>query len=89
MGGDNINSFHKWKNYEQIIAEHDIYVYKRGANNEHQLGDTDRVKYAEAPLLNISASYIRKAIKEGKSIQFLVTQTVYNYLNSNNIYKKL
>ncbi len=89
MGGDNITSFHKWKNYERILAEHDIYVYKRGENNEHQLGATDRIKYAEAPLLNISASYIRSAIKQGKSVQYLVTEEVFNYLNSNNIYKKL
>ncbi len=89
MGGDNIASFHKWKNYEQILAEHDIYVYKRGVNNEHQLGETDRVKYAEAPLLNISASYIRSAIKQRKSVQYLVTEEVFKYLNSNNIYKKL
>ena len=89
MGGDNIASFHKWKNYEQILAEHDIYVYKRGVNNEHQLGETDRVKYAEAPLLNISASYIRSAIKQRKSVQYLVTEEVFEYLNSNNIYKKL
>jgi nicotinate-nucleotide adenylyltransferase len=89
MGGDNIASFHKWKNYKQILAQHDIYVYKRGTDNEHKLGETDRVKYAEAPLLQVSASYIRNAIKQGKSIQYLVTEQVFNYLNSNNIYKKL
>lgn len=89
MGGDNITNFHKWKNYELIIRDHDIYVYKRGDKTEHQLGDTPKVKFAEAPLLNISASYIRNSIKEGKSIQYLVTEEVFNYLNTHNIYKNL
>ncbi len=89
MGGDNITNFHKWKNYELIIRDHDIYVYKRGDKTEHQLGDTPKIKFAEAPLLNISASYIRKSIKEGKSIQYLVTEEVFNYLNTHNIYKNL
>lgn len=89
MGGDNITNFHKWKNYELILRDHDIYVYKRGNKTEHQLGDIPNIKFAEAPLLNISASYIRKSIKEGKSIQYLVTEEVFSYLNTHNIYKNL
>jgi len=89
MGGDNITNFHKWKNYELILRDHDIYIYKRGKKTEHQLGDNPNIKFAEAPLLNISASYIRKSIKEGNSIQYLVTEGVFSYLNTHNIYQNL
>ncbi len=89
MGGDNITNFHKWKNYDLILRDHDIYIYKRGNKTEHKLGDNPNIKFAEAPLLNISASYIRKSIKEGNSIQYLVTEEVFSYLNTHNIYQNL
>lgn len=90
MGGDNITHFHKWKNYEQILSGHDIYVYKRGDGEvDHQLDDIDRIHICEAPLLNISASYIRKSIIESKSIQYLVPQGVFEYLKTSSIYKNL
>lgn len=88
MGGDNLASFHKWKNYEKILEDHDIYVYARPNHEEHQFEGHDRITVVEAPLLNISASYIRKAIKEEKSIQYLVPQEVYEYLNTSHLYRK-
>ncbi len=87
MGGDNLKSFHKWKNYEQIIDNHDIYVYKRAGSEEHQFKDHPSVKILDAPLLNISATFIRKAIKEGKSVQYLVPEEVYQYLHTSHLYK--
>ena len=87
MGGDNLKSFHKWKNYEQIIEHHDIYVYKRSGSEEHQFKDHPRVKIVDAPLLNISATFIRKAVKDGKSVQYLVPDEVYQYLHTSHLYK--
>ncbi len=87
MGGDNLKSFHKWKNYEQILEHHDIFVYKRSGSQEHQFQDHPRVKIVEAPLLNISATFIRKAIKDGKSVQYLVPDEVYQYLYTSHLYK--
>jgi len=87
MGGDNLASFHKWKNYEKIIAEHDIYVYQRPGHEDHQFQDHPRVHIEEAPMLNISASYIRAAIKGDHSIQYLVPDSVYEYLRTSHLYK--
>jgi len=72
MGGDNIAGFHKWKNYEHILAHHEIYVYSRPF---------------EAPLMEISASYIRQSIKDGKSVKYLVTEPVLNALESSTLYR--
>ena len=88
MGGDNLVSFHKWKNYEMILKHHDIYVYKRASYEMPELAKHPKVHIVEAPLLNISASYIRQCIKEGKSIQYLVPDAVYEYLSSSNLYRK-
>ena len=88
MGGDNLANFHKWKNYELILKHHDIYVYKRPSYDLGDLQDHPKVHILEAPLLSISASYIRKCIKEGKSIEYLVPKPVYEYLSSSHLYRK-
>lgn len=89
MGGDNLASFHKWKNYEKILEHHKIFVYQRPQYELGDLKDHKQVNILNAPLLNISASYIRKNIAEGKSIQYLVPNAVYEYLEATPIYKKL
>ncbi len=87
MGGDNLGSFHKWKNYEIILRDYEVYVYKRPSYDLGDLQTHPKVKIFEAPLMQISASYIRKCIEEGHSVQYLVTKEVHDYLNSSSLYK--
>ena len=87
MGGDNLGNFHKWKNYEQILANHDIYVYKRPQYELGDLADHPKINIMEAPLMQISASYIRRCIQENHSIQYLVPDTVFEYINNNALYR--
>lgn len=87
MGGDNLGSFHKWKNYEIILRDYEIFVYKRPDYELGDLMDHPKITVFEAPLMQISASYIRKCIKEGHSVQYLVTEEVFQYLNSSSLYK--
>lgn len=87
MGGDNLKSLHKWKNYEIILRDYQIYVYKRPS---YELGDLEthqNIHVFDAPLMQISASYIRNCLKEGKSVQYLVPEPVFEYLELSNIYK--
>lgn len=86
MGSDNIPSFHKWKNYEMILEHYEIFVYQRPGNITELYGEYDNVHYLDAPLLEISSSFIRKLIEEGKSIRYLVAEKVYDYLKDNNMY---
>jgi nicotinate-nucleotide adenylyltransferase len=87
MGGDNIASLNKWKNYEQILQHYDIYVYKRPNSPLGEFADHPRVRLCEAPLLDISATYIRECLKTGKSVQYLVPEAVWEYLSSGKLYK--
>ena len=87
MGGDNLGTFHKWKNYKTILANHEIYVYRRPGYDLGDLQDHEKVTILEAPLLTISASYIRKQIKEGKSIQYLVPDKVWDYIDGSSMYR--
>ena len=88
MGGDNIAALHKWKNYELILKYHQIYVYRRPNYELGELATHPSVQLFEAPLMQISASYIRKCLREGHPVQYLVTEPVHKYLMDGNMYRK-
>jgi nicotinate-nucleotide adenylyltransferase len=87
MGGDNIATLHKWKNYDVILENHDIYVYKRPTFDAGAFENHQKVKFFDAPLLDLSATYIRNQIKEGKSIRYLVPEPVFQYLDNSKMYR--
>ncbi|WP_235298580.1 nicotinate (nicotinamide) nucleotide adenylyltransferase [Portibacter marinus] len=86
MGGDNLSTFHKWKNYELILRDYDIKVYQRPSYDLGELQNHPKVSIVPAPMLDISSSFIRKSIKTGHSIQYLVPQSVFEYIDSNKMY---
>lgn len=88
MGSDNLESFHKWKNYEEILNNHDIYVYNRPGKCQTNFDNHSRVHFFSAPLMQISSSYIRNQIKEGKSVEYMLTPKVFNYLMEIHAYEK-
>lgn len=88
MGSDNLENFHKWKNYEQILENHFLYVYPRPEHSGGDLKDHPKVKWTEAPLMQISSTFIRKAIKNKKDVRFYLPAAVYEYIEEMNFYKK-
>lgn len=87
MGGDNLGTLHNWKNYEMILNDYHIYVYQRPTYDLGGLVDHPHVKIVEAPMLAISSSYIRNQIKKGSSIQYLVTEPVFEYIDGSSMYR--
>lgn len=66
MGEDNLNSFHKWKNYQAILEHHQIYVYPRLTSNlEQSMVPETNIHRIKAPIMEISATFIREEIKNG------------------------
>lgn len=88
MGGDSLATFHKWKNYELLLRDYQIYLYKRPGFNLGELAKHPAIHYFDVPLLDISATYIRKLLKQGKSVQYLVPDKVFDYLKESSLYKK-
>lgn len=86
MGSDSFQNLHKWKNVEYILNNYSIIVYKRPG---FEVVNTINAKLtiAEAPLLDISATQIRKLIKEGKSIRYLVPEKVKEEIETSGYYK--
>ncbi|RWW99732.1 nicotinate (nicotinamide) nucleotide adenylyltransferase [Flavobacterium cerinum] len=90
MGEDNLNSLHKWKNYEVIIQNHDIYVYPRlnSGETDPELMTHARIKHINAPILELSSTFIRDSIKEGKNVRPLLPGNVWEYVEHNLFYTK-
>lgn len=86
MGGDNLGTLHKWKNYGLLLRDYPIYVYQRPSYELGELQKHPNVQVQEAPMLRISASFIRRCLKAGKSVQYMVPDAVYQYLEETALY---
>lgn len=89
MGEDNLKSFPKWKNYEVILERHHIIVYPRYSEGETRpdLLDHPKVSLINAPRVEISSTFIRKAIKAGKDVRPLLPPMVWQYIDEMNFYR--
>ena len=99
MGEDNLRTFHKWKNYEDILKNNQIYVYPRILTEQEKLASNSEINNeldkhkniticADVPVMKVSASFIRKAVKEKKDVSYLLTQPVFKYLTEMHFYEK-
>ena len=89
MGTDNLENLHKWKNWESILQEHELYVYPRPNHDGGGLSNHPKVKLVTGtPLMEISASFIRNAIAHKKDVRYMLPQDVYRYLDEMNFYRK-
>lgn len=100
MGEDNLRTLHKWKNFDEILNNHMIYVYPRAlteqertevieqTETENTLAQHKNVIVCDAPVMKVSASFIRKAIKDKKDVRYLLTEPVFKYVTDMNFYKK-
>ncbi len=88
MGSDNLENFHKWKNYETIIEDYGIIVYPRPGFDPQKVQVEKNITLAkDAPLMEISSSFIRKAIQEGKDVRHFLPQKSWEYLEEMNFYR--
>lgn len=85
MGSDSWQQITRWKNYQQIIASHPIIIYNRPGHAIEEKHGANLTEM-EAPLLNVSSTFIRKEIKEKKSLRYLLSQPVIEYIEANKLY---
>lgn len=87
IGEDNLENFSKWKNHDQILNQYGLYVYPRPHVTNSDFKRHPHVKMIEAPLLDISATYIRNCIKNNKSIRYLVPEPVEQMIRVKSFYR--
>ena len=90
MGEDNLKNFHKWKNYGVILENYSVYVYPRVSEGkiDTQFDEHPKIHRINAPVMEISSTFIRQSIKEGKNVRPLLPHLVWKYLDEMNFYKK-
>ncbi|MCC2548299.1 nicotinate-nucleotide adenylyltransferase [Hymenobacter sp. BT175] len=76
MGEDNLPGLPRWKQADRILAEHEVYVYPRPGVDATAVNAHPGVRVVDAPLLDISATFIRDCVRTGKSIRYLVPEAV-------------
>jgi nicotinate-nucleotide adenylyltransferase len=87
MGGDNLATLHKWKNYEYILANYKIYVYRRPNYDLGELAAHSAVHLFEVPSMEISSTFIRSLIRQQKSIRYLVPDAVADEIERSQLYQ--
>ena len=87
MGGDNLASLPKWKNADIILRDFDIHVYDRPGYDLGPLAEHPRVRLHDAPLMHLSATYVRRTIRKGHSVRYLVPEAVAEELAASSLYR--
>lgn len=87
-GTDIFPTFHKWKNYEEILNRCKIYVYNRPGYSLGKYAGHPSIKMFDAPLMEISSSFIRQSIREGKEMRYFLPERVYRYIKEMHFYEK-
>lgn len=87
MGADNLVSFKKWKNYEVLLKNYQLYVYPRPGADLSEWAGHPSIVITETPQMDISSTFIRKAIKEHKNVQYFVPDKVLEFIERKNMYR--
>ena len=88
MGSDNLHSFHKWKNYTEILKHYELYIYPRANKDGGDLINHKKVKLVNAPIIEISSSAIRAGVKEKKDLRYFMPDEAWEFMKGMHFYEK-
>lgn len=87
MGADNLVSLKKWKNYEVLLKDYHIYVYPRPGADVKEWENHPSITFTDTPQMEVSSTFIRKAIKDKKNVQFFTPDNVLAFIEAKNMYR--
>ena len=85
MGSDNLAILNRWKNWEELLRDYDVYAYERPGHPVDK-ESFPSVKRFTPPLIEVSSTYIRNCIRSGLSTRYLIPDTVRDYISTHNLY---
>lgn len=86
MGSDNLVTLKKWKNYEIILRDFEIYVYPRPGFDSTEWNSHPKITITDTPLMEISSTFIRNAIKKQKNVRYFLPNKVLDFIEKKGIY---
>jgi nicotinate-nucleotide adenylyltransferase len=89
IGSDNLESFREWKNYQEICDKYKIIVYPRPGTEKSSGEISGNIEVLQAPMMEISSTFIRNSIKAGKNMNFFLPAKVWEYIDKMNYYRKM
>ena len=87
MGGDNLKGIQKWKNSDILLKDYSLYVYPRPGSNLDSWKDTKNINITQSPFFDISATFIRKGIKDGKNMSHFLPPLVWKKIDQQGYYQ--
>ncbi len=88
MGADNIVSIRKWKSHETILEQYPVLVYPRPGFDLGEWSGTGRIEITDTPFLELSSTFIRKALKDKKNIQYMLPESVLDFIERKSLYSR-
>lgn len=86
MGGDNLIHLEKWKNYQMILENYRIYIYKRPKSDTSQIPSHKNIHFLDVPLMEVSSTLIRNRLKQKQSIRYLVPEIIRSEIEKGGYY---
>lgn len=86
MGEDNLAGFLKWKNADIILRDYNIIVYPRPGYDGGELKNHPSVTMTDTPVMELSSTFVRQAIKESKNIKFFIPDKVIDFIDKKGLY---
>lgn len=94
MGEDNLYTLHKWKNAKELVKYYSFYIYPRPGTAQpphillQELLEKADIHFVNAPLMEISSTFIRNGIKAKKDMSYFLPSAVWKYINEMHFYEK-
>jgi|WetSurMetagenome_2_1015567.scaffolds.fasta_scaffold00844_12 nicotinate-nucleotide adenylyltransferase len=94
MGEDNLYTLHKWKNASMLVSQFPLYVYpRRGTSVKdnpalNEIMSKAQIKRVKAPEMDISGTFIRNAISNGRNMSYFLHPPVWKYIQEMHFYEK-
>ena len=88
MGEDNLVNFQKWKNADIILRDYQLTVYPRTGYDGGELKNHPSVTMTDTPQMELSSTFIRQALKTGKSVRFMLPDKVIDFIDKKGLYQR-